>query len=154
MLKPKPVYPQQDYPKLLSKPRFTPIFIVTYNPHNPPLRKWIQDIHFILLADKKMAKVFPAPPSVSYRQARNLKQILVRSTLKELPFNDVSDQSIPGYYKHKNGGRGRNCMLCPRLKEGRDFRSNFTGLCYRLGYSMTCKSTYCVYPVTFDKVCY
>ena len=148
LLRPKPVYPHQACPVLPSKPKFQPTFIVTYNPHNPPLRKWIQDIHFILLADKKMAKVFPSPPSVSYRQARNLKQILVRSSLKELPFNDVGDQPTPGCYKHQHGGRGRSCRLCPRLKEGKDFKSNFTGLNYKIRHTLTCKSKYCVYLVT------
>ena len=39
LLRPKPVYPQQDCPALLSKPRFTPTFIITYNPHNPKLHQ-------------------------------------------------------------------------------------------------------------------
>ena len=98
-----------------------------------------------------MVKVFPNPPSVSFRQSRNLKQILVRSSLKELPFNNVDDQSPPGCYKHQHGGRGRSCMLCPRLKEGKDFKSNFTGLCYKIRHNLTCKSKYCVYLVTCDQ---
>ena len=39
LLKPKPAYPYQACPVLLSKPKFQPTFIVTYNPHNPPLPK-------------------------------------------------------------------------------------------------------------------
>ena len=39
-------------------------------------------------------------------------------------------------------------MLCPRLKEGKDFKSNFTGLSYRIRHNLTCKSKYCVYLVT------
>ena len=61
LLKPKPVYPQQDCPTPLSKPRFTPTFIITFNPHNPNLHKWLRDNHNILLADTKMAKIFPTP---------------------------------------------------------------------------------------------
>ena len=73
MLKPKPVYPEQDCPAPLSKP------------------KWLRDNHNILLADRKMAKIFPNPPSVSYRQPRSLKQLMVRSRLKALPYRDFSD---------------------------------------------------------------
>ena len=39
-------------------------------------------------------------------------------------------------------------MLCPRLKEGKDFKSNFTGLNYKIRHTLTCKSKYCVYLVT------
>ena len=120
LLKPNPVYPQQDCPTLLSKPRFSPAFIVTYNPHNPNLHKWLKDNHHILLADKKMAKIFPTPPSVSYRQPRRLKQQMMRSRLKALPLRDCSYlQSKPaGCYRHQHGTRGRRCELCPRLIEG------------------------------------
>ena len=148
LLKPKPVYPHQACPVLPSKPKFKPTFIITYNPHNPPLQEWIKNIHFILLADSKMAKVFPTPPSVSYRQPRNLKQILVRSSLKELPYSDTSDQSPPGCYRHQHGGRGRQCQLCPKLKEGKTFKSNYTGLTYHIRHNLTCKSKYCVYLIT------
>ena len=44
-----------------------------------------------------------------------------------------------------------SCMLCPRLKEGKDFKSNFTGLCYKIRHNLTCKSKYCVYLVTCDQ---
>ena len=40
-----------------------------------------------------MSKIFPTPPSVSYRQARNLKQLMVRSRLKALPHNDTATGS-------------------------------------------------------------
>ena len=35
LLKPTHVYPQQACPTLVSKPKFSPTFIITYNPHNP-----------------------------------------------------------------------------------------------------------------------
>ena len=148
LLKHKPVYPHQACPVVPSKPKYIPTFIITYNPHNPPLQKWLKEIHFILLADNKMKKVFPNPPSVSFRQARNLKQILVQSSLKELPFPDASDMATPGCYRHQHGGRGRQCMLCPKLKEGRNFTSKYTGLSYKIRHNLTCKSKYCVYLIS------
>jgi len=89
LLMQKPVYPQQACPTLQSKHQFKPTFIITYNPHNSSLKKWLNEVHFILLADPKLAKIFPKPPSVSFRQARNLKQFLCRNILKELPFRGV-----------------------------------------------------------------
>ena len=84
---------------------------------------------------------------ISYRQARNLKQILVRSSLKELPFDDNSDQTPPGCFRHQHGARGRQCMLCSMLKEGDGFQSKYTGLNYRIRHTLTCKSKYCVYLI-------
>jgi hypothetical protein len=146
LLRPTPVYPQQDCPALLSKPRFTPMFIITYNPHNHKLHQWIKDNHNILLADKKMSKIFPTPPSVSYRQARNIKQLMVRSRLKALPHSDCSDLKPAGCFKHQHGIRGRNWDLChcPRIKEGNTFRSSYTGKSYNIRHNLTCKSKYCV----------
>ena len=153
LLKPKPAYPHQASPTVLSKPKFSPTFIITYNPHNPKLQDWLKELHHILLADKKMCKVYPSPPSVSYRQAKNLKQILVRSRLQQLPHLDCSDQENqpPGCYKHSHGGRGRRCELCPRLIEGINFKSNFTGLSYKIRHHLTCKSKYVVYLITCRK---
>ena len=151
LLRPRPVYPHQACPVLPSKKKFSPTFIITYNPHNPPLHQWLKEVYFILQADRKMGKVFPHPPSVSYRQAKNLKQILVRSSLRELPYDDHSDQAPPGCFKHQHGGRGRQCLLCHRLREGDKFKSSYTGLSYKIRHTLTCKSKYCVYLVTCQK---
>ena len=150
LLRPKPVYPQQSCPVVPSKPKFIPTFIITYNPHNPHLKKWLEEINFILLADRKLAKIFPKPPAVSFRQGKNLKQILCQNTLKQLPYSDTNDlrDRPPGCFKHNHGGRGRRCMLCPRLREGRDFSSSYTGLAYKMKHHLTCKSKYVVYLIT------
>ena len=153
LLKPKPIYPTQACPTQLSKPKFCPTFIITYNPHNPPLRDWLKNNHHILLADPKMKKMYPKPPSVSFRQPKNLKQILVRSKLKTLPHSDCSDleENPDGCYKHEHGGRGRRCMLCPKLMEGRMFQSSYTGLTYRIRHHFTCKSKFVVYLITCQR---
>ena len=39
-------------------------------------------------------------------------------------------------------------MLCPRLKEGKEFESSYTGLAYKIRHHLTCKSKYVVYLVT------
>ena len=154
LLKPKPIYPYNACPtQPASKHKFVPTFIITYNPHNPKLREWLQKAHFILLADPQIAQIFPNPPSVSYRQGRNLKQILVSSSLRELPFQDTSDlEDRPmGSYRHQHAARGRKCMLCPRMKEGVTFKSRYTGLSYKIRHHFTCKSRYCVYLISCTK---
>ena len=95
-----------------------------------------------------MKKIYQKPPSITFRQARNLKQVLVRNRLRELPYPDSSDVPGPGCKRHDHGNRGRACMLCPRLHESKEFKSNFTGLTYRIRHHLTCKSSYVVYLVT------
>lgn len=155
LLRIRPLYPVQasPVPPVGRKKNFFPTFIVTYNPHNPPLRKWVREFHFLLLAHPKLAKIYPpeSPPSVTFRQPRNFKQILVRSSLKQLPFRgneDLEDLPLPGCFKHNHSKRGRKCELCPRLLEGDKFKSKFTGLTYKIRRHFTCKSRYIVYLAT------
>ena len=54
LLKPKPVFPHQDCPVVQSKQKFMPTFIIIFNPHNPPLKKLLNEVQFIILADRKM----------------------------------------------------------------------------------------------------
>ena len=148
LLKPKPIYPHNASPTIPGKQKFTHTCIITYNPHNPNLKKWLQEAQIILLSDQKIPKLFPKPPSVSFRQARNLKQILVQSKFKELPFRDISDTAPPGCFKYQHGSKGKKCELCPKLRQGIKFKSNFTGLSYKIRYNLTCKSKYCVYLIS------
>ena len=144
LLKPKSVCPEQACTFIPSKPKFMPTFIITYNPHNPELRKWLKEIYFIILSDFKIANIFPHTPSVSSRQSKNMKQIFCHNTLKNLTFIDGSDlgEKPPSTYKHNHGGRGRSCMLFPRLREGRDFSSSYTGISYEMRYHLTYKTRY------------
>ena len=133
-----------------GKPTFKPTFIITYHPHAPDIRKWVRQAHPILLTDSKLKKIYPRPPSVVYRQAPNLKQILVKSVLRELPYSDCSDreQERPGCFKHNHPARGRRCETCPRLNESGRFTSTFTNRTYKMWSKFTCKSKFVVYLVT------
>ena len=70
---------------------YVPTFIITYNPLNPPLKEWLKEAFLILQSDKKMRKIYEKPPSVTFREAINLKQVLVKNRLRELPYTDCSD---------------------------------------------------------------
>ena len=53
-------YPSQavSVPHGGLKPKFRPTFIITYNPNNPPLKKWLKETFNILQVDNKMAKIY------------------------------------------------------------------------------------------------
>jgi hypothetical protein len=143
-------YPSQAVPVPTGppKPRFMPTFIVTYNPHNPPLKKWLRETFHILQADPKMANIYNKPPAVTFRQPRSLKQHFVRSRFRSLPFQNCDDLLPPGCYKHDHPRVGRPCLCCPKILESTRFRSTFTGLDYKIRHRFTCKSSFVVYLVT------
>ena len=57
LLKPK-FYPSQASPAVPSKPKFIPTFIITYNPHNPPLKEWLKETFMVLQSDQNMRKIY------------------------------------------------------------------------------------------------
>jgi hypothetical protein len=149
LLKPK-TYPTQavPVPAGVPKPVFRPTFIITFNPHNPPLKKWLKETFPILQADTKMLKIYKTPPAVTFRQPQSLKQYFVRSRFKNLPFTNCEDMLPPGCYKHEHPRVGRPCLCCPKIHVSTRFRSTFTGLEYRIRHRFTCKSSYVVYLVS------
>ena len=114
------------------------------------MKKWVEKYHHILLSDQKMKKVRPNPPSITFRQAPNLKQRLVKSTLKALPFQNLQDvvQEEPGCYKFEHPKKGRPCVTCPGIKESQTFTSTHTKQSYKMRHRLTCRSSYVIYLVT------
>ena len=154
LLKPKLVYPHQATPTpLVTRKRFKPTFIITFNPHNPPLREWLKETFIILQSDRKLGLIYDKPPSVVFRQVQNLKLKLVKNKFRALPFYDCQDleERPPGCFKYEHGARGARCQLCPRLKESEKFRSNYTELQYKMRHRLTCKSRYVCYLITCQR---
>ena len=152
LLKPK-FYPHAGAltPLGAGRQKFKPTFILTYHPSGPNLKRWLRESFPILLSDKKLKEIYTTPPSVVYRQPANLRQILVKSVLRELPFRDCSDREerdTPGCYRHIHPARGRKCETCPRLNESKTFTSTFSGRTYKIWNRFTCKSAFIVYLIT------
>ena len=63
------------------------------------------------MSDKKMREVRPNPPSIVFRQAPNLRQRLVKSAFKTLPYQngEYVENIRPGSYKFNHPARGRPC---------------------------------------------
>ena len=103
LLRPKPIYPSQaSLVPSASKPKFKPTFVIDFNPHNPPLKKWLLEAQICLQTDNKMSTIYAQPPGVVSRQAPSLKRILTSSRFKQLPYNncdDLADQPT-GCYRH------------------------------------------------------
>ena len=63
LLKPK-CYPSQATPAVPTKPNFVPTFIITYNPHNPPLKEWIKET-FLILQSANLKQILETYPTLT-----------------------------------------------------------------------------------------
>ena len=151
LLKSKPQYPHHMVPtSMTTKVPFRPTFILTYNPHNPPLKGWLIEGYTLLKSDPKLMQIYPKPSSVTFRQAPSLRRILTQNRFRELPYRDLQDEEErpPGCHRHTHSTRGARCQLCPRLNVSSRFTSRYTGLSYKIRHRFDCKSRFCVYLVT------
>jgi hypothetical protein len=57
--------------------------IITHNPGNPPLAKWLKEYMPLLHSSSRMKKAAPEPPIVGERNCRNLRSILMPSKLPQ-----------------------------------------------------------------------
>ena len=99
LLKSRPAYLANKVPAIPFKPKFKPTFIIIYNPN---LRGWLKETYFIR---QKMNRIYPRPPSVEHWQSHSLQDHLARTSFKQLPHSDLSDQEDrpAGFYKHQHG---------------------------------------------------
>ena len=56
-------------------------FVLNHNPLNPPIYEWLRSAHDHISLSEKMTKVMPEPPIVGLRNPRNLRNILMPSSL-------------------------------------------------------------------------
>ena len=70
--------------KILEDTR--PRAVMTYHPHNLPIKRIILDKWSILQQDDETSEIFSVPPSITYRRPRNLRDNVVRSRLRP-PFH-------------------------------------------------------------------
>ena len=56
--------------------------VITYNPTLPPVGGITRKHHNILHASERLKKAIPSPPIIAFRRPKNLRDLLVRATLK------------------------------------------------------------------------
>ena len=91
--------------------------VVTYHPDLPKLHEILRRHLPILRVSERMKQVVPNPPLEAYRRPKNLKDLLVRATLKPPERN---------YEGTRQCGRPR-CKICAHIKMGVWFSSAVTG---------------------------
>ena len=67
---------------LANEPLDRPVVVLTFHPHNIPVKKILLNNWNILQDSPTVGKVFDKPPLVANRRDKNIKDLLVRSRLK------------------------------------------------------------------------
>ena len=118
--------------------------VITFNPGNPPLKKWIKKEISILHEDPSLKKIFPQINVVT-RQGENIGQKVMKSRhwKYEKPLNtNRPPPPPPGNFKLHN----KNCVTCLRIEnEKTKFTSAKTGRSYKITRHYTCESSHVIY---------
>ena len=118
--------------------------IITFNPGNPPIKRWIQEEIKVLHEDPTLKKIFPKIDVVT-RQAENIGQSVIKS--RHWKFSKPQNTNRPpppppGNFKLHN----KNCVTCLRIDDEKTkFTSSRTGRAYKITRHYTCESSHVIY---------
>jgi len=122
------------------------IFVTTYNPALPSVSKILQKHWRVMIQDPYLKKVFPQPPMVAFRRAKNLKDHLIRAKIPPLP--PVREKRI------LNGMTACNkplCETCPFVQKVNKFKGPFSKNEVVLNAPMNCLSKNVIYCIQCKK---
>jgi hypothetical protein len=117
-----------------------PRLITTFHSNNPKLQNILKEHHNILSQSEKLAKLFPAPPQVVFRRAKNLKDRLVHAR------TTTRNMGTQG-----SGPCGRKCKACNIMKRSTEVRSSQTNFQFKIKGNYNCLSTNIVYLLECNK---
>ena len=116
--------------------------VVTYHPHLPKLSMILRKHLPILQVSERMKRMISSAPLVAYRRPRNLKDLLVRATLRK-PLQ-------PSHEGTRQCGRPR-CKTCAHIRMGVRFSSAVTDEDFRARATADCKTSNVVYLIACQK---
>ena len=112
--------------------------VVTYHPILPSFHLTTKHHLSILHATERLQRAFVHPPLIAFCRQRNLRDLLVRSTLTTMP------RELPGNYLC---GVSR-CKTCPIQMATDKFSSHTTGKVFKVKFHASCKSSNVVCLIT------
>ena len=114
-------------------------FVITHNPENPPLAKWLKNFMPVLHSSSRMRKAVPLPPIVGERKCPNLKKLLMPSSTHSPTHREDTDDA-------GCRGCGKKCVLCNlHLQTTRTFTSVVTNHRYNIQQKTSCTTSNVVY---------
>ena len=119
--------------------------VVTFNPANPPLQKWINSLMGTLHEDPELQKLCPRIPIVS-RQPPSVASFALKSKHWQSTTGPAPDPRPPGCHRLHTD---KPCVCCARMGDSTAMiRSTNTGRQYSISRHYNCQSSWVIYLVT------
>ena len=119
-------------------------FVTAYEPAFVNIKIVLMKYQHILKDDEELSNVFPNGAKdfqvSERREAKNIKEILVKSKVRML----TNDEDDPG-----SRPCDKDCSYCHLLREGKDFKSVATDCKYKV--KITCEAKDVIYLVTYKR---
>ena len=131
--------------KVERKENERPVFVITYNPALPSLTQILKKHWKVMIKDPYLKEVFPEPPMVAYRRAKNLRDKLVKAKLPPPPTR--KKRQLPGMKKCNKSG----CEVCPFVRKGVELKIPISQKTVKLNASVDCTSKNTVYCIFCNK---
>ena len=132
--------------KISKKETERTVFVLTYNPALPSVSKILQKHWRVMTQDPYLKEVFPAPPMVAFRRAKNLKDKLIKAKVPPTP-QKREKRKINGMKPCNKP----NCETCPFVKPCKMFKGPFNKTEIQINSSLGCNSTNVVYCLKCNK---
>ena len=122
-----------------------PVFPVTHHPALPSIPKIISKHYSTLTQNPHMLETFPKPPMVAYKRPKNIRDYLIKARVVKKVSRPK--RILPGMHKCNIS----KCKICPYIKEGKKFKSNFTNKSVEVTQHYSCKELNCIYLIQCKK---
>ena len=131
--------------KIERKENERPVFIISYNPALPSLTQILKRHWKVMTKDPYLMEVFPEPPMVAYRRAKNLRDRLVKA--KVPPPSTRKKRQLPGMKSCNRSG----CEVCPFVRKGTELKIPLCKKSIKVNASVDCNSKNTVYCIFCNK---
>ena len=125
-------------------------FVLTYNPVHSTIATTIHKYLPILHSSSRCKEAIPDPPMVAFRRTSNIKDILVRSTMKD-PEAEAPNLGFHPCQKCAACSHQHSTKKVHHMIAGRSFQSTVTGETFDIQHGFHCTSTNVVYLITCRK---
>ena len=142
LLKPKTLPPENPQPKHFPTVK-RPIFTLRFNPRTTHLRNLTHMKFREFQLFDTFRELFPNPPLIAFKRQLNIKDILVRSSLK--PIADPPPSS--GFHLCKS----LKCSIHTHTQPTSTFHSSVTNASFKIFSSLSCSDSNVIYLITCKK---
>ena len=112
--------------------------VLTYHPALNKVYEILQKAHRHTLKSSRLSAVLPSPPRIAFRNAKTLRDKLVRSKLKN------KHDKKPGVHICGN----KRCEICKILYQGDTFESTQNEKKFKINFHFDCNSANVIYLLT------